>query len=78
MIKALLTMEKSNPVCKKLLLLTEFLPISDSKLIAEEMGYIKEDTAGGIKSGLDILSTSKNRCLKKFKQILLNSKNNTQ
>ncbi|MBC8490241.1 MAG: hypothetical protein H8D45_29855 [Bacteroidetes bacterium] len=70
MIEILLDQHKTKPVCKKLLLLTDFLPISDTRLIAEEMGYIKEHTETGIRKGLDTLSSQKVRCIKKFKEYL--------
>ena len=70
MIEVLLDMQKSNPVCKKLLLLTIFLPIADTEVIAGEMGYIKEKTKAGIESGLATLSTQKNRCIKRLKEYL--------
>ncbi len=68
MIKALLEMEKSNPACKKLLMLSEFLPLRDTAVIASEMGYITEETEAGIKKGKDTLKTRKAYCLNLFRQ----------
>lgn len=68
MIEILLDMEKNNPVCKKLLLLTEFLPVNDTTIIAREMGYITEETESGRQKGRDTLKTRKKECMKKFRQ----------
>ena len=70
MIEILMDSNKTKHVCKKLLLLTEFLPVSDTTLIAREMGYIHSDNAESEKKGLDTLKTQKNRCLKNFKEYL--------
>jgi len=70
MIEILLDKDKTNPKCKKLLMLTHFLPISDNVIIATEMGYIPSDESENKKKGLDILKTQKTRCIKKFKESL--------
>lgn len=78
MIEILLDKKKTSEKCKKLLLLTEFLPISDSTLIATEMGYVKTKTEEGIKKGKDTLKTRKRLCLSKFKQNFHNFKTDAQ
>ena len=70
MIEIFLDKDKTTSICKKLLLLTEFLPLADNVLIAEEMGYIHTDDVDSIKNGLNTLKTQKTRCLKKFKNSL--------
>lgn len=70
MIGILLDPDKTKPKCRKLILLTHFLPISDNVVIANELGYVKSSDSVSIKKGLDILSTQKTRCLKKFKESL--------
>ena len=69
-IDILMNKDETSPVCKKLLLLTCFLPKTDTKFIAREMGYIIENTEAGIKSGLATLSTQKNRCIRRLKEYL--------
>ena len=70
MIEILMDEKITNHRCRKLLMLTHYLPISDNETIADEMGYIKEHTEKGIKKGLETLKTQKTRCLKKFKESL--------
>jgi DNA-directed RNA polymerase specialized sigma24 family protein len=68
MVRDLLKMGINNPACKKLLMLTEFLPLRDTAVIAREMGYITEETEAGIKKGKDTLKTRKTYCLNLFRQ----------
>lgn len=70
MLEILIDPIKTNPICKKLLVLTHYLPIGDNTLIAEEMGYISSDTPESKKNGLNTLKAQKSRCLKKFKESL--------
>ena len=70
MIDVLIDQAKTNPVCKKLLMLTHFLPISDNILVANEMGYILSNSPENEKKGLDKLKTQKARCIKRFKESL--------
>ena len=70
MIEVLLDNSNTSPICKKILLRTEYLPIDDNERIARELGYIQGNDKETIKKGLDTLKTQKARCLKKFKESL--------
>jgi len=77
-IEIFLNKKKTSERCKKLLLLTEFLPISDNEFIAREMGYIADETKEGIKRGKDILKSRKALCLSRLRQSFNNFKTHTK